>query len=321
MAIFRVHQPGPYSTIQDRGRFDFQHMGVPVSGALDPFAHAVANDLVGNDADCATLEITFFGPELEVLENADIAVTGAAMALTINGVQAPQWETLRVQPGDRVDFGQAASGCRAYLAVTGGFDVPVVMGSRATFVSGAIGGVAGRQLQSGDILSRGPGPLLDTPRRLPWQPIYGTEIHLRAVPGPQDDSFPTALGTFFSEFFTVTGKSNRMGYRLQGPVLERDPAAPKSIISEPSVHGNVQVPPDGQPIVLMVEQTIGGYTKIATVVTADLFKIAQARPGDRVRFHRVDLDEAHSLYRQWLDYLRLAREAVVPGGQGQGERM
>jgi biotin-dependent carboxylase-like uncharacterized protein len=311
MATFRVHTPGPYSTLQDRGRFNYQHMGVPVSGALDLFAHTVANCLVGNDADSAALEITFFGPELEVLETADIAVTGAAMALTINGVSMPQWETLRVEPGDHVDLGQAASGCRAYLAVTGGFDVPRVMGSRATFVSGAIGGVAGRPLQAGDMLSRGPGRLLEVQRRLPWQPIYGAEIHLRAVPGPQDDCFPTALETFFSEAFTVTDKANRMGYRLQGPVLERHPEAPKSIISEPSVHGNVQVPPDGQPIILMVEQTIGGYTKIATVVTADLFKIAQARPGDRVRFHPVTLEEAHRLYRQWLDYLRWAREAIA----------
>lgn len=310
MAILRVVQPGPYATIQDLGRFGYQHMGVPVSGALDLMAHTTANHLVGNPPEHATLEITFFGPDMEVLAPVDIAVTGAEMALTINGTPAPQWEALRVKPGDRIVFGQALSGCRAYLAVSGGFDVPPVMGSRATFVSGAIGGVEGRPLKAGDLLERGPGDLLDRPRRLPWRPLYGSEIHLRAVPGPQEECFPEALDTFFSAPYTVTDKSNRMGYRLEGPVLERDPSAPKSIISEPSVHGNVQVPPDGQPIVLMVEQTIGGYTKIATVVTADLFKIAQARPGDQVRFHPVTLQEAHRLHRQWRDYLELVRQAV-----------
>lgn len=310
METFRVLSPGPCTTIQDRGRFGFQHMGVPVSGALDPFSHAVANHLVGNDPDCATLEITFFGPVFEVLETTDISVAGAAMTLTVNGARVPLWSTIRVLKGDRLNFGQAASGCRAYIAVTGGFDVPVVMGSRATYVSGAIGGVKGRPLEAGDLLARGRGRLLAKPRRLPWHPLYGSEIYLRAVPGPQDDCFTTSRHTFFSAAFTVTDKANRMGFRLQGPPLDRDPAAPKSIISEPSVHGNVQVPPDGQPIILMVEQTIGGYTKIATVVTADLFKIAQARPGDRLYFAPVTLDQAHRLYREWCQYLSLAREAL-----------
>lgn len=310
MDIFRVHTPGPYTTVQDRGRFGFQHMGVPVSGALDLFAHTVANLLVGNRPTCATLEITFFGPELEVLNTADIAVAGADMALTVNDAAAAQWATIRVHKGDRIGFGQAVSGCRTYLAVTGGIAVDQVMGSRSTYVSGGIGGVAGRPLGAGDMLARGPGRLLERPRRLPWQPLYGSEIHLRAVPGPQDNCFAGSLDTFFASPYTVTDKTNRMGCRLQGPALERDPDAPKSIISEPSAHGNVQVPADGQPIILMVEQTIGGYTKIATVVTADLFKIAQARPGDRAHFHPVTLQEARALYRDWQQYLGHARDTL-----------
>lgn len=313
MDALRVHTPGPYTTVQDQGRFGFQHMGVPVSGALDQFAHTVANLLVGNRPTCATLEITFFGPELEVLNTVDIAVTGADMALTVNDAPVAQWASLRVHKGDTICFGQAISGCRAYLAVTGGFDGDVVMGSRSTYVSGGIGGVAGRPLQSGDMLARGPGRLLESARRLPWYPLYGSDIHLRAVAGPQDDCFPDSLEVFFSSCYTVTDKTNRMGCRLQGPVLERGPDAPKSIVSEPSVHGNVQVPADGQPIILMVEQTIGGYTKIATVVTADLFKIAQARPGDGVYFHPVTLDEAHALYREWRQYLAYARDALQAG--------
>ncbi len=303
MQTFRVHQPGSYSTLQDQGRFGYQHMGVPESGALDPFAHAVANHLVGNLPDCATLEITFFGPDLEALDTADIAVTGADMELTVNDAPMPQWVSIRVHKGDRVRFGHAVSGSRAYLAVGGGFDVEKVMGSRSTYVSGGIGGVDGRALQSGDILMRGRARLLARPRRAPWKPLYGTDIHLRAVPGPQDDCFSSGLETLFASVYTVTDKINRMGYRLQGPVLERDPGASQSIISEPSIHGNVQVPPDGQPIILMVEQTIGGYTKIATVATADLFKIGQARPGDRIHFHPVTLAGAHGLYREWKQYL------------------
>ncbi|MFO7462306.1 MAG: biotin-dependent carboxyltransferase family protein [Desulfatiglandales bacterium] len=310
METFRVRRPGPFTTVQDMGRFGYQHMGVPVSGALDPYAHTVANLLVGNEPDCATLEITFMGPDLEVLDTADIAVTGAAMGLTLNGQNVSQWTTLRVRKCDRVRFGQAAGGCRAYLAVTGGFDVPEVMGSRSTYVSGAIGGLSGRALQAGDILVRGPGRLIAKQRRLPRPPLYPSEIHLRAIPGPQDGCFASSLNTFFSSLYTVTDKVNRMGYRLQGPVLDREPDAPKSIISEPSVHGNVQVPPDGQPIILMVEQTIGGYTKIGTVVTADLFRIAQARPGHRVRFHRVTLEAAHEHYREWKQLLGTLPEAL-----------
>jgi antagonist of KipI len=146
---------------------------------------------------------------------------------------------------------------------------------------------------------------------LPWYPLYGSEIHLRAVPGPQDDCFAAGLKTFFSSTFMVTDKANRMGYRLEGPFIAREPGAPQSIISEPSVPGNVQIPPDGQPIILMVEQTIGGYTKIATVVTADIFKIAQAGPGDRIRFHPVTLEQAHALYREWISYLKNVEEHLI----------
>lgn len=316
MDMFRIHTPGPYTTVQDRGRFGYRHMGVPPSGSLDPFAHTVANLLVGNGSECAVLEITFFGPELEILDTADIAVTGAAMELTLNGIPVPQWETLRVHRGDSLRFGTALEGCRSYLAVTGGFDVPPVMGSRSTFVSGRIGGIEGRPLARGDVLPRGPGAPLIAPRRLPSPPGYETEILLRAVPGPQDGYFSSNLDCFFSTRYRVTDKSNRMGCRLEGPAVVRDHGAPQSIISEPTFHGNVQVPADGQPIILMVEQTIGGYAMIATVVTADLFKVAQARPGDLVGFHRVTLEEAHDLYREWNDCIRALPGMLEIGKSG-----
>ncbi len=298
-AIFSVRSPGPYTTIQDQGRFDWVHMGVPVSGALDAFAFNCANLLVGNPLDLPVLEITFSGPRLDVLNSADISLTGADMALSINGEPAPQWRSLRVDKGDRIEIGQADNGCRGYLAVTGGVSVPMVMGSCSTYVSGRIGGIEGREIREGDTIERGKGGLLENARQMPWIPLYSQDIHVRAIPGPQDGCFTNGLDTFFSSPYTVTDKANRMGYRLEGPAISREADAGASIISEPSIHGNVQVPPDGQPIILMVEQTIGGYTKIATIISPDLFKIAQARPGDRIFFHRVTLEEAHDIYHQW----------------------
>ena len=302
-ALFHTHVPGPFTTIQDKGRFGWVHMGVPVSGAMDDFAYTCANLLVGNRKDLPALEITLSGPELEVLDTADIAVTGADMALTVNGKPAPRWRTIRVLKGDRIAAGMAESGCRAYLAVTGGIRVPKVMGSCSTYAGASIGGLDGRALREGDVVARGEGKLLDTPRRMPWFPLYSPEIHVRVIPGPQDDCFSKFMDRFFESKFTVTDRANRMGYRLEGPVIKQDAGAPSSIISEASFPGNIQVPPDGQPIILMVEQTIGGYTKIATVITPDLFRVAQAKPGDRIRFHRIGLEAAGEIYAQWDELL------------------
>jgi len=197
MEIFRVLEPGIYTTVQDRGRYGYQQFGIPISGAMDQFAYRVANLLVGNPEDAAVLEITVFGPRLEVLAEADIAVTGAEMPITINDEAAEGWTSLRVRPGDVVALKQVRSGCRAYLAVTGGIDVPVVMGSRSTYVGGKLGGYQGRPLAKGDLLARGPAEPLKAPRKLPpnFIPRYPSEILLRAIPGPQDDYFDEASGS------------------------------------------------------------------------------------------------------------------------------
>jgi biotin-dependent carboxylase-like uncharacterized protein len=302
--------PGAYTTIQDLGRFDYQHMGVPISGALDAFAHRIANWLVGNPETAATLEMTIGGSTLRVLRECDIAVTGASMGLAVNDVEQPEWTSIRVRPDDIVRIGLAQSGCRAYLSITGGVDVPKVMGSRATFVGAKLGGLEGRRLQAGDILKSGAGSPLPVPRRLPWAPLYSDEISLRAIPGPYADYFGNSIESFFSTTFTVGAQSNRMGYRLEGASVQRDTEAPGSIISEPTVPGNVQIPPGGEPIVLMNEQTIGGYASIATVISADLFKLAQATPGSRVRFVSVTLNEAHRFLRLWNDYLNDIRNRL-----------
>lgn len=300
MECFAVRNPGPMTTVQDLGRFAFLDRGVPPSGTLDALACRVANWLVGNPDGAAVLEITMMGPTLEVLAEADIALTGAEMGMTINQVSIPGWRTIRVKAGDVIRIPRAQEGCRAYLAVTGGIAAPVVMGSRSTFVRARIGGVQGRGLIKGDLVHRGAGPPLETPRELPGNciPRYGREIVLRAIPGPQDDLFRSGLDAFFGSPYEVTQQADRMGYRLQGPVICRDAGAPESIVTEPTVPGNVQVPADGQPIILLVEQTSGGYAKIATVIAVDLARVAQAAPGNRVVFERVDLAGARQLYRE-----------------------
>lgn len=300
METFLVIAPGPYVTVQDAGRVGYQDMGVPLSGALDPFAFRMANLLVGNAEDCAVLEMTVVGPQLAVLRETDIAITGAQMGLKLNFEAVPCWQTLRVRPGDMLSVQPVTSGCRGYLAVTGGFDVPKVMGSRSTFVGAQIGGFHGRALQKGDILARGPGALLDTPRRVPDDrvPRHTDEIVLRAVPGPQDDFFDEGLKTLFGSVYTVTENADRQGYRLQGPPIAHRQGVPKSIISEPTIPGGIQVPADLQPIILLVEQTVGGYTKIATVISTDLPKVAQATPGVSVRFEAVSLAAAHRIHQE-----------------------
>jgi biotin-dependent carboxylase-like uncharacterized protein len=306
MDAFRVISPGSFTSVQDRGRYSFIDRGVPPSGALDLFAFTIANLLVGNPAGAAALEITMLGPSLEALGEADVALTGADMAMTVNQEPAPMWQTLRVKKGDVIRIRQAKSGCRSYLAVTGGLDVPVVMGSRSTCVKAKIGGVEGRVLRKEDVLGRLPGGPLSKPRRLPadFIPTFSPDVVLRAVAGPQDEAFASGLETFFGSVYEVSPEADRMGYRLQGPPLHHDEGFPQSIISEPTMPGNVQLPADGQPIILLVEQTTGGYTKIATVISTDLPKLAQAVPGNRVRFQRVTLDEAHGVYREQASLLQ-----------------
>jgi biotin-dependent carboxylase-like uncharacterized protein len=316
MELFSVRNPGSMTTVQDLGRPAFLDRGVPLSGALDPIACRIANLLVGNLEEAAVLEITVMGPALEVLASADIALTGAEMGMTVNGNPVRGWRTLRVHPGDVIRIPRVVQGCRAYLAVAGGIDVPRVMGSRATFAKAKIGGVAGRGLIKGDILQRGEGNPLPSPRELParWIPQYPPQIALRVVPGPQDDLFHEGIDAFFGASYEVTQQTDRMGCRLAGPVVRRDGGAPESIVTEPTMPGNVQVPADGQPIILLVEQTSGGYAKIATVVTADLPKVAQITPGNIVRFERVTLEMAHHLYREQLQRLQQVREHLQHDG-------
>jgi biotin-dependent carboxylase-like uncharacterized protein len=300
MDTLLVLAPGPYTTVQDKGRFGYQQIGVPSSGAIDQFAFRVANLLVGNPEESAVLEITVVGPQLAVLREVDLALTGAEMGFELNHDPIECWKTIRVKPGDVISIQQVKSGCRGYLAVSGGIDVPEVMGSRSTYVGGKLGGYKGRTLIKGDIIQSVDGSLLNKPRYLPesWIPRYSEEVLLHAIPGPQDDFFDEGMETFFQSEFSVTVKADRMGYRLQGPSIQLKEEMPKSIISEPTMPGGVQIPADRQPIILLAEQTVGGYAKIATVISPDLSRVAQAIPGNTVRFEQVSLESAHRLYHE-----------------------
>ncbi|MCP4112589.1 MAG: biotin-dependent carboxyltransferase [Desulfobacteraceae bacterium] len=313
MDMFRVSEPGTYTTVQDNGRHGYQQFGVPPTGALDKFAYQTANLLVGNSEDAAVLEMTFSGPSLEILADAEISITGAAMQVLINNQPADNWSSLKVQQGDTIKIGMAENGCRAYMAVTGGIDVPMVMGSRSCYPGAGIGGHKGRLLEKGDILPRGKAEPCGDFRRLPAGsiPEYSSEIVIRAIPGPQDDFFDQGMAIFFDSEFTVTPKSNRMGYRLQGPGIFPRENMPKSIISEPNLQGSVQIPEDGQPIILLGEQTVGGYTKIATVISADISKVAQAVPGDKIRFEKVSTETAHKLLQEQAELIRQIKEQII----------
>ena len=312
MDVFAVLNPGAYTTVQDKGRFGYQKMGVPVSGALDLFACRIANMLVGNPDHRAVLEITIMGPQLEIMAEVDIALAGADIGMSLNDQPVAQWASLRVRPGDILNIHQVKNGCRAYLAVSGGIEVAEVMGSRSTYVGGGLGGFRGRALKAGDVIQGGEPGLLSGPRRIPPEviPQYPSNIVLRAIPGPQDDFFLEGLATLFQSDFMVSAKADRMGYRLQGPKIKLRQGVPKSIISEPSMPGGIQIPADEQPIILLVEQTVGGYTKIATVISADLPGIARATPGDTIRFEKVTLEEAHSLYLEQQTLLQTLEERL-----------
>jgi len=301
MEVFEVVQPGSLTTIQDMGRHGYQQYGVPVSGAMDSYALMVANLLVGNDEGAACLEITVLGPRLRILGDTVVAVTGADLSPALNNSPLPMWETVKVCSGDTISFGHPKRGCRGYLAVAGGIDVAEVLGSRSTYVKSCLGGLDGRPLRSGDRLCSGEPRAGISARKLPSQyiPEYQGENELRVILGPQDDYFTRkGIQTFLHSEYRISVQADRMGYRLEGPPIEHKAGA--DIVSDGIPLGAVQVPGDGLPIILLADrQTTGGYAKIATVSTIDLPKLAQAKPGDRVRFIQITEEEAYQLLQEY----------------------
>ena len=280
---FEVLEPGILTTIQDLGRYGFSQFGVPPSGALDPLSFRLGNLLVENGEE-AGLEITLVGFKLRTLREVVIAITGGDFFPTLNNESLEMWKTHLLVEGDVIAFKKVRSGCRAYLTINGGFVLPKIMGSRSTYLSGRFGGLEGRPLRRGDILYTldRPPSLKKLGLRFPneWIPLFEKEAVLKVVPGPQDHHFTKkGIETFSTESYQVTPQCDRMGVRLEGPKIERRADVEESIISEGLISGAIQVPGDGKPIIILTELVTGGYTKIATVISTDLPKVAQLKPG------------------------------------------
>jgi len=297
--VIRILDAGPLTTVQDLGRRGQLRYGIPQSGALDRFALIAANRLVGNRDDAAGLECTLLGPTFTVDRPGAIAVTGAESKVTVNGLDVPRWATIALSADDVVKIGAARSGLRSCIAFSGGIDVPLLLGSRATYVRGAFGGYEGRGLRRGDRLRT-----FETEPCVPWElardmvPRYADEPVVRVVLGPQADRFTAdGIASLLQSVYQLSPQSDRMGARLQGDRIMHKQG--HDIISDGTALGSIQVPGDGQPIILLVDrQSTGGYTKIATVCSFDIGRIGQLRPGQGLRFVAVGVDEAHRLLHE-----------------------
>jgi len=293
VASLEVVKPGLLTSVQDLGRHGHQSLGVPVAGPMDAFSHRLANQLVGNEPDAATLEVTLIGPELVCDADTTLAIAGAEFEVTLDGRPVPTGETFGVSRGQRLKFGRVVQGARAYVGIAGGVLSPPVLGSRATHLVSRMGGIAGRALVPGDRVPVAAQTQSGPPRKAVGLTLpTGGRARLRVVPGPQDDWFHAdALKMVSGVSFRVSPRSNRMGYRLEGPPLPR--LREGELISEPVGMGAIQVPAAGEPILLMADrQTAGGYPKIGHVISADLPLAGQLAPGDFIEFILCTRQEA-----------------------------
>jgi antagonist of KipI len=304
MSSLLVESPGLLTTVQDLGRAGFGPIGVSPSGAADPVALRLGNLLVGNEPHTAALEMTLLGGTFVFPYGATIAITGADFGATVNGQPLEMWTTHTLAPGANVNLGSTQNYARCYLAVAGGIVVPPFLGSASTHLVSGLGGFQGRALRKGDVLPLGP-PGKHIPRkRVSQVALFNLKPRkkLRVTDGPQADKFSEeGKHSFFRAIFRVTEESNRLGIRLDGPKLSVFAAG--ELITEAVTLGAVQITPSGQSIILGVEQqTTGGYPKIANVIGADLHRLGQLRPRDELRFERIPLAVARSL---WIEQERL----------------
>ncbi|SMB98282.1 urea amidolyase related protein [Hymenobacter roseosalivarius DSM 11622] len=327
-----ILSPGLLTTVQDLGRIGYQKEGIIVSGAMDALALRVANLLVGNEEKTAGLELTLLGPKIRFEADHLIALTGAGLAPTINGQPVRMSRPIFVRAGGVLQFAPQGTGCRVYMAVAGGIGVPEVLGSSSTYLRAGMGGWQGRALLTGDVLPC-PGPTEIT--REFWQtiasassakawaqatwtpspelyPALQTSPIIRAVRGPEYDLFSApSQDAFWRQEFTVTLASDRMGYRLRGAGAALALAQPQEMLSCAVPFGTVQVPADGNPIILLADhQTTGGYPRIAQAITADFSPLAQVPPGGKIRFQEVSLAEAQRLFCQQELHIRQLRQVL-----------
>ncbi len=324
----RIVTGGLQTTVQDLGRIGLQRSGIPVSGVMDRLAHRIGNMLVGNDENAATLEASLLGPAITFEQPQLIALTGGDLGATINGNEVPGWHAISVPEGATLRCGQPREGCRSYIAVAGGIDVPLVFGSRSTYLRAQFGGCDGRSLRSGDVLHIGtPSAASGNIRRAlggtgsatvagRWsiassiRPRYTDDPVVRLIPGAHHDLLDDeSHDRLTAATYIISASSDRMGYRLGGVALTlREPV---ELLSEGVAFGTVQLPPGGEPIVLMADhQTTGGYPRIGEVASVDLPLIAQLKPGDRLRFRLITVAEAQAAYLAQERDLEVARYAM-----------
>jgi biotin-dependent carboxylase-like uncharacterized protein len=305
MAIKVLHA-GLATTVQDAGRTGYYHLGIPLSGALDQYSFRAANLLLGNPEDAAVLEMTMLGPKLEFTQDALIALTGAHLPAKLDGVAIPNYEVVAAKAGSVLSFDYLKDGVRGYLAVAGGIDVPVVLGSRSTYILGAMGGFCGRKLQAGDVLPIGaPTGPSHLGRKLPDQlkPVFPKEVQVRVLPGLYFHWLTEESGKlFFEDTWRVGAEADRIAYRFKGGrPLEFAPrerpfgagSDPSNIVDAGYPFGSIQVP-GGLELILLHRDAIsgGGYAMIGTVISADMDLVAQLQPNFRAQFVAVDMAQA-----------------------------
>ena len=307
-------QQGYFTTIQDEGRWGYQAYGMPIAGAMDRYACRVANLLVGNHIHAAVLEMTGLGATFNFDEQQLVAVCGADMQGLLNGKPITSWSSFFVPKRGELKFDAALSGYRTYLAIRGGFDVPLVLESRSTCSWAKVGGYEGRSLRQGDVLYVGQESDWDVyPRNLEplYLPQYTEEINLRVILGPQDNMFTReTVDTFFKNTYIVTNQSDRTGYRLEGARIKHLDKA--DIVSDAACLGAIQIPADGMPFIMTADhQTTRGFPKLGSVMQVDLSKLAQAKTGDRIHFILGAEQEAiDALRRERLLYLTIGNRAL-----------
>jgi len=293
--MIEVLKPGFYTLIQDAGRFAYQEFGMPISGVLDMDSYRLANWLVGNRTGEAVLEIVIQGPKLQFKKDTFIALTGADVSPKVDGYTISMYKTIRILKGSVLSFGELKNGYRCYLSINGGLTIENEMGSRSTYTYAAIGGLKGRELRKNDVLK------LAVQKRLKIRDIpiefrtrQFSTMSVRVMEGPEFELLPICdREVLFNQEFTLGHNSNRMGCRLEGTPLN---AIKKEIISSGAVNGTIQLPANGNPIVLLAEaQTTGGYPRIAIIIKADLPLLAQQKPGDKIRFRKVSLEQAQAI--------------------------
>ena len=305
MTGFVVKQPGLLSLLQDCGRFGAHNLGLTTGGPLDRNAFDWANRLLENDENATCIEVSFGGLVLEARVDSGFAITGAEAPCKLNGEAIEQWCSHRIRAGDQLEIGFATAGTRCYLAVAGGFDIAPSFNSSSTVVREKIGGLNGDKLQAGEELPCRSMTLSSRIRLAEaFRPVYGDSANLRVVPGYQQSAFDhIQQWRFFNSEFRVTERADRMGFRLEGPEIH---SGMTGMLSEGICHGAIQIPADGQPIVLLNDrQTIGGYPKIGSVIPQDTARLAQLSPGATIRFSEVSIEQAHNLY--WLERSRYRR--------------